>query len=154
MTCSCLPLYEGSFGHTVKKYDSFGDLVQVLGTPGQRGTGLSPLQFDSPAELHVEDTGDVYVVDGDGGLNNRLIKLTPGAWPPFKWCYFREGAVRSVGSDLFDAGDKVTSVAGEPVRRAQRCDQGKDRTGVWGRQGRICSFSTQSGAAFEVHGRR
>lgn len=66
----------GPFGHTVKKYDSFGDLVQVLGTPGQSGAGLNPLQFDSPAELYVEDTGDIYVVDGDGGLNNRLIKLS------------------------------------------------------------------------------
>ncbi|XP_045056647.2 NHL repeat-containing protein 3 isoform X2 [Desmodus rotundus] len=66
----------GSFGHTVKKYNSFGDLVQVLGTPGQRGAGLNPLQFDNPAELYVEDTGDIYVVDGDGGLNNRLVKLS------------------------------------------------------------------------------
>ncbi|KAK2504729.1 hypothetical protein MC885_001155 [Smutsia gigantea] len=66
----------GSYGHTVKKYNSFGDLVQVLGTPGKKGTGLNPLQFDNPAELYVEDTGDIYIVDGDGGLNNRLIKLS------------------------------------------------------------------------------
>ncbi|XP_066093735.1 NHL repeat-containing protein 3 [Saccopteryx bilineata] len=66
----------GSFGHTIKKYNSFGDLVQVLGTPGQKGTGLNPLQFDNPAELYVEDTGDIYIVDGDGGLNNRLVKLS------------------------------------------------------------------------------
>nr|XP_045370052.1 NHL repeat-containing protein 3 isoform X4 [Camelus bactrianus] len=33
-------------------------------------------QFDNPAELYVEDTGDIYIVDGDGGLNNRLIKLS------------------------------------------------------------------------------
>nr|XP_058898145.1 NHL repeat-containing protein 3 isoform X1 [Kogia breviceps] len=64
------------YGHTIKKYNSFGDLVQVLGTPGKKGTGLNPLQFDNPAELYVEDTGDVYIVDGDGGLNNRLIKLS------------------------------------------------------------------------------
>uniref|UniRef100_A0A8I3WAI2 NHL repeat-containing protein 3 n=1 Tax=Callithrix jacchus TaxID=9483 RepID=A0A8I3WAI2_CALJA len=66
----------GVYGHTVKKYSSFGDLVQVLGTPGKKGTGLNPLQFDNPAELYVEDTGDIYIVDGDGGLNNRLIKLS------------------------------------------------------------------------------
>ncbi|XP_004619627.2 NHL repeat-containing protein 3 [Sorex araneus] len=66
----------GSYGHTVKKYNSFGDLVQVLGTPGKKGSGLNPLQFDNPAELFVEDTGDMYIVDGDGGLNNRLIKLS------------------------------------------------------------------------------
>ncbi|XP_015447944.1 NHL repeat-containing protein 3 isoform X2 [Pteropus alecto] len=66
----------GSYGHTIKKYSSFGDLVQVLGTPGKKGSGLNPLQFDNPAELYVEDTGDIYIVDGDGGLNNRLIKLS------------------------------------------------------------------------------
>ncbi|XP_001915760.2 NHL repeat-containing protein 3 [Equus przewalskii] len=66
----------GSYGHTIKKYNSFGDLVQVLGTPGKKGTGLNPLQFDNPAELYVDDTGDMYIVDGDGGLNNRLIKLS------------------------------------------------------------------------------
>ncbi|XP_004012147.1 NHL repeat-containing protein 3 isoform X1 [Ovis aries] len=66
----------GFYGHTIKKYNSFGDLVQVLGTPGKKGTGLNPLQFDNPAELHVDDTGDIYIVDGDGGLNNRLIKLS------------------------------------------------------------------------------
>lgn len=66
----------GSYGHTIKKYNSYGDLVQVLGTPGKKGTGLNPLQFDNPAELYVEDTGDIYIVDGDGGLNNRLIKLS------------------------------------------------------------------------------
>ncbi|XP_003477327.1 NHL repeat-containing protein 3 isoform X1 [Cavia porcellus] len=66
----------GSYGHTVKKYNSVGDLVQVLGTAGKKGTGLNPLQFDNPAELYVEDTGDIYIVDGDGGLNNRLIKLS------------------------------------------------------------------------------
>lgn len=79
--CICdmyMPVFLGSFGHTVKKYNSFGDLVQVLGTPGTKGTGLNPLQFDNPAELCVEDTGEMYIVDGDGGLNNRLIKLSQG----------------------------------------------------------------------------
>ncbi|XP_032754317.1 NHL repeat-containing protein 3 isoform X2 [Rattus rattus] len=66
----------GPYGHTVKKYNSLGDLVQVLGTPGKKGTGLNPLQFDNPAELYVDDTGEIYIVDGDGGLNNRLVKLS------------------------------------------------------------------------------
>ncbi|XP_043433709.1 NHL repeat-containing protein 3 isoform X4 [Prionailurus viverrinus] len=52
------------------------DVGSVLGTPGKKGTGLTPLQFDNPAELYVDDTGDIYIVDGDGGLNNRLIKLS------------------------------------------------------------------------------
>lgn len=49
---------------------------QVLGTPGQAGSGLSPLQFDQPAEIFVHSSGEMYIVDGDGGMNNRLIKLS------------------------------------------------------------------------------
>lgn len=52
--------------------------MQVLGTPGNAGSSLIPLQFDQPAELFVEETGEIYVVDGDGGMNNRLIKLSDG----------------------------------------------------------------------------
>jgi hypothetical protein len=81
-----MSVFTGSYGHTVKKYNSFGDLVQVLGTPGKKGSGLNPLQFDNPAELYVEDTKDIYIVDGDGGLNNRLIKLSQGTWLNF--CVF------------------------------------------------------------------
>lgn len=58
---------------------SFGRRVyffQVLGTPGRAGSVLNPLQFDQPAEIFVQDSGEIYVVDGDGGLNNRLIKLS------------------------------------------------------------------------------
>lgn len=39
---------------------------------------MNPLQFDQPAEIFVHSSGEVYIVDGDGGLNNRLIKLSKG----------------------------------------------------------------------------
>ncbi|XP_068610823.1 NHL repeat-containing protein 3-like [Brachionichthys hirsutus] len=66
----------GPFGHCIKQYSPSGELLQVLGTPGKPGSGLNPLQFDQPAEVFVHDSGDMYVVDGDGGMNNRLIKLS------------------------------------------------------------------------------
>lgn len=37
---------------------------------------MDPLQFDQPAEIFVHDSGEMYIVDGDGGINNRLIKLS------------------------------------------------------------------------------
>lgn len=52
--------------------------MQILGTPGNAGSSLIPLQFDQPAEIFVEESGDIYVVDGDGGMNNRLLKLSNG----------------------------------------------------------------------------
>lgn len=48
----------------------------MLGTPGQAGSGVNPLQFDQPAEIFVHESGEMYIVDGDGGMNNRLIKLS------------------------------------------------------------------------------
>ncbi|XP_029458614.1 NHL repeat-containing protein 3 isoform X2 [Rhinatrema bivittatum] len=66
----------GKYGHTIKQYSPSGDLLQVLGTPGRAGSNLNPLQFDQPAEIFVDVTGEFYIVDGDGGLNNRLLKLS------------------------------------------------------------------------------
>lgn len=66
----------GPNGHCIKQYSPSGKLLQVLGTPGKAGSGLDPLQFDQPAEIFVHDSGEMYIVDGDGGMNNRLIKLS------------------------------------------------------------------------------
>uniref|UniRef100_A0A8C2H056 NHL repeat-containing protein 3 n=1 Tax=Cyprinus carpio TaxID=7962 RepID=A0A8C2H056_CYPCA len=78
----------GSYGHTVKQYSPSGKLLQVLGSPGRAGSSLSPLQFDQPAEIFVHTSGEIYIVDGDGGLNNRLIKLSRGQWMLCsEWCY-------------------------------------------------------------------
>ncbi|NXC18260.1 NHLC3 protein, partial [Corythaeola cristata] len=68
----------GKYGHTVKQYSPSGKLMQMLGTPGNAGSSLIPLQFDQPADIFVEESGDMYVVDGDGGMNNRLLKLSNG----------------------------------------------------------------------------
>ncbi len=73
--CVCVP---GPYGHTVKQYSPSGKLLQVLGSPGKAGSSLSPLQFDQPAEIFVHSSGEIYIVDGDGGVNNRLIKLSRG----------------------------------------------------------------------------
>lgn len=66
----------GPYGHSIKQYSPSGKLLQVLGTPGKAGSGLDPLQFDQPAEIFVHESGEMYIVDGDGGMNNRLIKLS------------------------------------------------------------------------------
>ncbi|XP_028332233.1 NHL repeat-containing protein 3-like [Gouania willdenowi] len=67
---------DGPYGHTIKQYSPKGKLLQVLGTAGKAGSGLDPLQFDQPAEIFVDESGEMYIVDGDGGKNNRLIKLS------------------------------------------------------------------------------
>uniref|UniRef100_UPI00398F7AB7 NHL repeat-containing protein 3-like n=1 Tax=Pristiophorus japonicus TaxID=55135 RepID=UPI00398F7AB7 len=73
----------GKYGHTVKQYTPSGKLLQTLGTPGTPGSDIYPLQFDQPAEVFISRKEEMYIVDGDGGLNNRLMKLAQGfgiAW--------------------------------------------------------------------------
>ncbi|XP_075706156.1 NHL repeat-containing protein 3 [Rhinoderma darwinii] len=67
---------QGPYGHTVKQYSPSGALLKILGTPGIAGSRLSPLQFDQPADIFIKGEDEIYIVDGDGGLNNRLLKLT------------------------------------------------------------------------------
>ncbi|KAG8540673.1 hypothetical protein GDO81_018822, partial [Engystomops pustulosus] len=67
---------QGPYGHTVKQYSPSGSLLKTLGTPGIAGSRLSPLQFDQPADIFIKGEDEVYIVDGDGGMNNRLLKLT------------------------------------------------------------------------------
>ncbi|XP_035635683.1 NHL repeat-containing protein 3-like [Oncorhynchus keta] len=66
----------GPYGHSIKQYSPSGKLLQVLGSMGEAGSGVNPLQFDQPAEIFVHSSGEIYIVDGDGGINNRLIKLS------------------------------------------------------------------------------
>ncbi|XP_023680424.2 NHL repeat-containing protein 3 [Paramormyrops kingsleyae] len=80
----------GPFGHTIKQYSPSGKLLQVLGTAGEAGSSVSPLQFDQPAEIFVHSLGDIYIVDGDGGLNNRLIKLSKDL--QVQWMHGEKGA--------------------------------------------------------------
>lgn len=76
----CVLSIAGKYGHTIKQYSQSGKLLQMLGTPGIPGSNLNPLQFDQPAEVFISKNRDLYIVDGDGGLNNRLIKLDPGTY--------------------------------------------------------------------------
>ncbi|XP_033122615.1 NHL repeat-containing protein 3-like, partial [Anneissia japonica] len=65
-----------TYGHTVKKISTDGKLELVLGTAGIAGSSLSPVQFGNVADLAFSEKGEMYVVDGDGGVNNRLLKLS------------------------------------------------------------------------------
>ncbi|XP_067419144.1 NHL repeat-containing protein 3 [Emydura macquarii macquarii] len=112
----------GEYGHTVKQYSPSGKLIQVLGTPGKAGSGLNPLQFDQPAEIFVEQTGEIYIADGDGGMNNRLFKLSPD----FKEIWLRGENGTGVGQ--FKIPHSVTV---DSVGRVWVADRGNKRIQVF-----------------------
>ena len=49
-------------GHIVVKFSPTGEVLMVLGTPGEQGPG--PDHFTSPADVVVGDNGDIFVADG------------------------------------------------------------------------------------------
>ncbi|GCB73622.1 NHL repeat-containing protein 3-like isoform X1 [Scyliorhinus torazame] len=108
----------GKYGHTIKQYTPHGKLLQTLGTPGIPGNDLNPLQFDQPAEVYVSNKGEMYIVDGDGGLNNRLIKLAQGFW--IAWMKGGKGA----GPSHFYIPHSVTE---DTVGRIWVADRGNKR---------------------------
>lgn len=57
----------------VHKFDA--TTGKLLLTVGSKGTGLAPLQFGSVADVAFDDEGSVYISDGDGGVNARILKL-------------------------------------------------------------------------------
>ncbi|KAM9774131.1 NHL repeat-containing protein 3-like [Syngnathus typhle] len=107
----------GPYGHCIKQYSPSGNLLQVLGTPGQAGSGLHPLQFDQPAEIFVHDSGEMYIVDGDGGMNNRLIKLSKEQ--QVLWVHGEKGQ----GLAQFDIPHSVTIDGAQRVWVADRANK-------------------------------
>ncbi|CAH1246168.1 NHLRC3 [Branchiostoma lanceolatum] len=87
-------------------FDRHGNLKVTLGTPGEKGSNLDPLQFDQVSDVAFSSTGDMFVVDGDDGINHRLLKLS--ADHQLLWSVGEEGAgpgqfrvPHSVGVDRF-----------------------------------------------------
>ena len=55
---------EGTRGHRVVKFSATGEVLMVLGTSGEPGSGID--HFNAPADVVVADNGDIFVADGHG----------------------------------------------------------------------------------------
>lgn len=60
---------------TVKQFDLAGNLLAKIGVSLTPGSGLDPVQFSSIADVALTPWGDVVTVDGDAGVNNRMLGL-------------------------------------------------------------------------------
>lgn len=60
---------------TVQAFDVKGKRVVLLGVSGDCSHGLYPLRFGSVADLTTDSEGNIYISDGDGGVNDRIVKL-------------------------------------------------------------------------------
>lgn len=71
---------------TVMTFNMAGDFLFEIGTPYVSGNKTSPLQFgavaDSSIDVKAPGFAMVYVSDGDGGANNRIVKLAVNSSGP------------------------------------------------------------------------
>lgn len=77
-----------AFGHCLKRFSPAGAFLGSIGVCGQnsQGTGLNPLQFDKVTHAVAAPGGKLMVADGDiGGLNNRVLTLTPNGQVQSVW---------------------------------------------------------------------
>ena len=65
-------------GHQVFKFSPDGKLLLTLGKPGgnQPGKPGEPNSFYQPNDVVVASNGDIYVSEGHGGANSRIVKFT------------------------------------------------------------------------------
>ena len=61
-------------GHQVLKLNQRGDVLMRLGEAGVWGDG--PDHFNGPSGVAVASNGDIWIVDGHRGGNNRLVKYS------------------------------------------------------------------------------
>lgn len=72
-------------GHTVTAFTFEGTRLLQIGTKGVAGNGTNPLQFGNVADAAIvtpatpTDPTVVYATDGDGGYDNRVVKVEVGS---------------------------------------------------------------------------
>ncbi len=65
---------EGGLGHQVFKFSPDGELLLTLGKAGVAGDG--PDTFNEPTDVVVAPNGDIFVTDGHGTGNNRVVRFS------------------------------------------------------------------------------
>jgi sugar lactone lactonase YvrE len=65
-------------GHQVFKFSPEGKVLMTLGKPGgnRPGEPADPASFYQPNAILVAPDGDIFVSEGHGGANSRLVKFT------------------------------------------------------------------------------
>ncbi len=132
-------------GHTVTKFSPEGEVLMVLGTPGE--TGDPPTHFTEPNDVLVAPDGSIFVAETHGAqymdeagpnAKSRISKFTPdgtfimsfGSWG------YRDGEFRSPHSLAMDSQGRLF-VADRGNRRIQIFDQQGNHLDTWYQFSRI-----------------
>ncbi|MGD2167206.1 MAG: peptidyl-alpha-hydroxyglycine alpha-amidating lyase family protein [Gammaproteobacteria bacterium] len=134
-------------GHQVIKFSPTGEVLMVLGTPGELGSG--PDHFNSPADVVVADNGDIFVADGhEPDTNNRVVKFSSDGTYLNSWGQtgYAPGEFRALHSIAIDLQGRIF-VADRFNNRIEIFDQEGAHLATW------TQFGRPSGITFDERGR-
>jgi len=137
---------EGKRGHQVVKFSRSGQVLMVLGQPGMPGDG--PDRFNSPSDVVVADTGEVFIADGHGtDTNNRIMKFSSDGKLIKTWgrTGYAPGEFRELHALAID-NDGRLFVADRWNNRIQIFDQDGNFLAIW------TQFGRPSGISFDAEG--
>jgi len=132
-------------GHQVVKFSPTGEVLMVLGTPGEPGSGANHLT--SPADVVVAANGDIFVADGhyeDG--NSRVAKFDRNGNFLMEWgkTGYAPGEFRVLHTIAIDQRGRVF-VGDRSNNRIQLFDQDGNFLSQW------TQFGRPSGIFFDEH---
>lgn len=132
------PGYRRGLGHQVHKVDQQGNIVMSLGEAGVFGCDAT--HFNGPSDVVVAPNGDIWIVDGHRGGNNRLVKFSADG----RFLLERGGCV---GSESKEAGqfDDPHGIAMDSQGRVFVADRGNSRIQIFDQQGELLAIWTQFG---------
>ena len=128
-----------SFDHVVRRYNTAGELLQVLGTPGQAGMSGRPFNQPTSAVL-APKSGDIYVSDGyrqsrahrfsaEGELK---ISWGSGEWLEYDFAIFGHDPPPGAGPGEFKLPHGITVDAND---RVYVMDRENDRIQIFDENG-------------------
>ena len=132
--------------HQVIKFSSSGEVLMVLGTPGEEGSSQN--HFTSPSDVVIGDNGDIFVADGhnvDG--NNRVVKFASDGTFIKSWgkTGYGPGEFRALHTIAIDNEGRVF-VGDRSNSRTQIFTQDGEHLATW------TQFGRPSGLSFDEHG--
>jgi DNA-binding beta-propeller fold protein YncE len=136
---------KGTLGHQVIKFSPEGEVLMVLGTPGESGGGRD--HFDRPSDVVIAGNGDIFVTDGHSrNGNNRVVKFSSDGTYLKEWgaTGYAPGEFRQPHAIAIDKRGRVF-VADRFNNRIQIFDQEGAFIAQW------TQFGRPSGIYFDEH---
>ncbi|HWK54747.1 MAG TPA: peptidyl-alpha-hydroxyglycine alpha-amidating lyase family protein [Hyphomicrobiales bacterium] len=134
--------------HYVRKLDADGNILLTLGTPGEKGDwdeATGSHRFDQPNETAIDSQGNLYVVQGHGVAEPKVLKFDPAGKFIKQWGGRGEGPGQffAAHSIEIDAND-VLYIADRENFRIERFDTDGNYLDEWKYDAMVCGIYLHS----------